>query len=162
MYSKVKSMGHPLHLMLVSFPVGLLTTAVLFDIVHLFTGNAFWSEIAFWMIVAGTISGLIAAIVGTIDWTGIPARTAANRVGIVHGVGNTIVLLVFAGSLFLRWHNPGTPSIMAYVLSFLGAILLSATGWLGGELTGRYGVGIEEGANVNAGSSLSGLPAHVD
>jgi uncharacterized membrane protein len=73
MYSKIKSMGHPVHLMLVNFPIGLLTTSVIFDILHWVKGNGFWSEIAFWMIAAGIISGLLAAVVGTIDWTGIPS-----------------------------------------------------------------------------------------
>lgn len=154
MYTKIKSMGHPLHLMLVNYPLGLLTTAVLFDIIHWFTGNGFWSVLAFWMIVAGIIGGVVAAIVGTIDWTGIPSRTPASRVGIWHGIGNAVVLVAFIGSWLLRLHDPANPSIFAYVLSLLGAALLGGTGWLGGELTGRFGVGIEEGANVNASSVL--------
>jgi len=52
--------------------------------------------------------------------------------------------------------------VIAYVLSFLGAALLGATGWLGGELTLRLGIGVDEGANLNAPSSLSGLPASRD
>lgn len=160
MYSKVKSMGHPMHLMLVNFPLGLLVTAVIFDVVHWITGNGYWSELAFWMIAAGSIGGLVAAVVGTIDWTGIPEGTRARKVGIWHGIGNLVVLVLFAASWLLRLHAPGNPSISAYVLSLLGAALLGATGWLGGELTGRYGVGIDEGANLNAPGTLSELPAH--
>jgi uncharacterized membrane protein len=150
MYSKVKSMGHPLHLMLVNFPLGLWVTAAVFDIVRLVTGNGYWSGVAFWMIAAGSVGGVLAALTGVTDWTGIPKDTRAKQVGIVHGVGNAIVLTLFIVSWLLRLNNPDNPLILAYVLSFLGAALVGLTGWLGGELTGRYGIGIEEDANINA------------
>ena len=76
-------------------------------------------------------------------------------------VGNGIVLAVFLVSWLLRLSAPSNPSVVAYILSFLGAALLGGTGWLGGELTGRFGVGIEEGANVNAPMTFSGLPANA-
>lgn len=159
MYSKIKSMGHPIHPMLVAFPLGLLITSIIFDIIHWITGNGYWSEIAFWMIAVGTISGIMAAIVGTIDWLGIPSGTRAKRVGILHGTGNYIILTLFVVSGLLRLYVPGNPPIAAYVLSFLGASMLGVTGWLGGELTLRMGIGVDEGANLNAPSTLSGLPA---
>jgi len=62
----------------------------------------------------------------------------------------------------LRLYVPGNPPIAAYVLSFLGAAMLGATGWLGGELTLRMGIGVDEGANLNAPSTLSGLPANLE
>jgi uncharacterized membrane protein len=159
MYSKVKSMGHPIHPMLVAFPLGLLITSIIFDIIHWITGNGYWSEIAFWMIAAGTIGGIMAAIAGTIDWIGIPSGTRAKRVGILHGAGNYVILALFVVSGLMRLNAPANPSIAAYVLSFLGAEMLAATGWLGPELTLRMGIGVDEGANLNAPSTLSGLPA---
>ena len=159
MESKVKSMGHPLHPMLVNFPLGLLVTSAVFDIIHWITGNGYWSGIAFWMIAAGVISGLLAAIVGTVDALAIPSGTRAKSVSVWHGAGNSLILVLFAVSWLLRYSVPADPPIIAYVLSFLGAALLGATGWLGGELTLRLGIGVDEGANLNAPSSLSGLPA---
>ena len=159
MESKVKSMGHPLHPMLVNFPLGLLITSAVFDIIHWVTGNGYWSGIALWMIAAGVITGLLAAIVGTIDALAIPSGTRAKSVSFLHGAGNLLILVLFAVSWFLRFGAPGNPPIIAYVLSFLGAALLGVTGWLGGELTMRLGIGVDEGANLNAPSSLSGLPA---
>src|SRR5260370_31810566 len=99
MESKVKSVGDPMHPMLVNSPLGLLVTAAIFDIVHLITGNGYWSEIAFWMIAAGLIGGLIAAAVGIIDWFAIPTVTRAKRVGLWHGGGNIWILAL----LSLRW-----------------------------------------------------------
>ena len=159
MDSKVKSMGHPVHPMLVNFPLGLLVTSAVFDIVHLITGNGYWSGIAFWMIAAGVITGVLAAIVGTIDALAIPSGTRAKSVSLFHGTGNLLILVLFAVSWLLRFSVPGNPPVIAYVLSFLGAALLGVTGWLGGELTLRLGIGVDEGANLNAPSSLSGLPA---
>jgi uncharacterized membrane protein len=82
MESKAKVMGHPVHPILVPFPLGLLTTSVIFDVVHLLTGGARWAEIAFWMIAAGVIGGLLAAFFGLIDWLAIPSGTrGGDRVG---------------------------------------------------------------------------------
>lgn len=159
MESKIKSMGHPVHPMLVNFPLGLLVTSAVFDIIHWVTGNGYWSGLALWMIAAGLITGLMAAIVGTIDALAIPSGTRAKSVSLVHGTGNFLVLVLFVVSWFLRLSAPGNPPIIAYVLSLLGAALLGVTGWLGGELTLRLGIGVDEGANLNAPSSLSGLPA---
>ena len=69
-------------------------------------------------------------------------------------------MVLFAISWILRLNVPGNPPAVAYVLSFLGAALLGVTGWLGGELMLRLGIGVDEGANLNAPSSLSGLPAN--
>src|SRR5919112_608945 len=62
MESKAKMRGHPIHPILVPFPLGLLTTSVIFDVIHLFTGGSRWAEISFWMIAAGVIGGLLVAL----------------------------------------------------------------------------------------------------
>ena len=77
MESKAKVMGHPIHPILVPFPLGLLTTSVVFDVVHLLAGGAKWAEISFWMIAAGVIGGFLAAVFGLIDWLAIPSGTRA-------------------------------------------------------------------------------------
>jgi len=92
MESRAKLLGHPIHQMLIVFPLGLLAMALVFDIIHLATGVGYWSEIAYWMIAAGVISGLVAAPFGLIDWLGIPAGTRAKRIGAWHGSGNLIVV----------------------------------------------------------------------
>src|SRR5688500_8344300 len=159
MHAKARLFGHPIHQMLIVFPLGLLATAVIFDVIHLITGNPRWSDIAFWMIAAGIIGGLAAAPFGTLDWLGIPKGSRAKRIGMLHGGGNLLVVILFAGSWLLRRDNPTAPETLALVLSFAGAGIALFTGWLGGELVDRLGVGVGEGAHVNAPSSLSGHPA---
>lgn len=154
MESRAKLLGHPIHQMLIVFPLGLLAMAVIFDLVMLATGNGYWSEIAYWMIAAGIVTGLVAAPFGLVDWAAIPAGTRAKRIGAVHGLGNVIVLLLFAGSWLLRAPVPDAPGGLALTLSFAAGLLALFTGWLGGELVDRLSVGVDDGANVNAPSSL--------
>jgi uncharacterized membrane protein len=159
MESRAKLFGHPIHPMLIPFPLGLLATSVVFDIIHRLTGNEPWAEVAYWMIVAGIIGGLAAAPFGWIDWFAIPDGTRAKAIGLWHGVGNVFVLVLFAVSWFLRRDAPDQPELLAFVLSLAGVALAAFTGWLGGELVDRLGVGVDRGANLNAPSSLSGQPA---
>jgi uncharacterized membrane protein len=159
MEAKAKLFGHPIHQALIVFPLGVLATAVIFDVIQLITGGAHWAEVSFWMICAGVIAGLVVAPFGLIDWLGIPGGTRAKRVGALHGVGNVIVVLLFALSWIMRRGDPAAPDTLALVLSFAGGGLALVTGWLGGELVNRLGIGVHEGANVNAPSSLSGRPA---
>ena len=154
MESRAKLFGHPIHQMLIVFPLGLLATALLFDVIHLITGNGYWSEIAYWMIAAGVITGLLAAPFGAIDWLAIPAGTRAKRIGALHGSGNVVVVLLYAASWLVRSANPAAPQTLAFVLAFAGGALALVTGWLGGELVDRLGIGVDEGAHVDAPSSL--------
>jgi uncharacterized membrane protein len=160
MESKARLFGHPVHQMLIVFPLGLLTTAIIFDVIHLATGTPLWSIISYWMIAAGIIGGLVAAVFGATDWWGIPSGTRAYRLGLLHGLGNVCVVALFAVSWWLRRPDPGNPSIAAIVLMLLGGALSLVTGWLGGELVDRLGVGVSDGANLDAPSSLSGRPVH--
>ena len=155
MESRTKLFGHPVHPMLVVFPLGLLGTAVVFDAIRMSTGNGYWSEIAFWMMAAGIVTGLVAAPFGTIDWLAIPSGTRAKRIGAIHGLGNVAVVGLFAFSWLLRRDAPAAPEALALVLAFAGAGLALVTGWLGGELVDRLAVGVDEGAHVDAPSSLS-------
>ena len=155
MRAKARLFGHPIHQMLIVFPLGLLGTSLFFDIAHLVNGHPQWGMIAYWMIVAGIISGLVAAPFGLIDWLAIPGGTRAKRIGLLHGGGNVVVLLLFIVSCLLRRDAPGSPETAAIVLSGLAVLLALVTGWLGGELVDRLGVGVDEGANVDAPSSLS-------
>ncbi len=159
MESRAKLFGHPIHPMLIPFPLGLLATSLVFDILHVLTGNEPWAEVAYWMIVAGIIGGLAAAPFGWIDWFAIPAGTRAKGIGLWHGVGNVVVLVLFVVSWFLRRDAPDEPGIPAFVLSLTGVALAVVTGWLGGELVDRLGVGVDRGANLDAPSSLSDRPA---
>jgi uncharacterized membrane protein len=142
--------------MLIVFPLGLLATSFFFDLIALFTHNSELETAAFWMIIAGIVGGLVAAVFGLIDWLGIPSGTRAKAIGLGHGLSNVLMVALFAASWLLRSGAPGDPGVLPIVLSFVGVGLVSLGGFLGGELVFRMGVGVEEGANVNASGSSSG------
>jgi uncharacterized membrane protein len=159
MESRLKFAGHPVHPMLIVFPLGLLATAVIFDIIYLVSGNPQWTIAAYYMIGAGIIGGLAAAVFGWLDWVAIPSGTRAKRIGLWHGVGNVVVVALFILSWVLRRENPAMPPTGAIVAGLTGAVLALITGWLGGELVDRLAVGVDDGAHLDSPSSLSELPA---
>ena len=161
MDSRAKLLGHPIHQMLIVFPLGLLGGAIIFDIIHLARGGA-WSLLAWYMIGLGVITGLLAAVFGLIDWTAIPSGTRAKSVGVWHAIGNVVVLLLFAASWYLRRREVASPTTLAYVLSFVGFALSGVTAWLGGELVDRLGVGVHDGANLDAPSSIGSPSIRAD
>src|SRR5918997_1323860 len=160
MESRAKALGHPIHQMLIPFPFGLLATAVIFDVIYLIWAAPAMATVSYWMIAAGVVGGFVAAPFGLIDWFAIPRGTRAKSVGLVHGLGNVVVLLLFIASCWLRYDTPEgparyLPSTLALALSFAGGGLSLVTGWLGGELVERLGMAVHDGAPLAAPSSLS-------
>ena len=154
MEARAKLLGHPVHQMLVPLPFGLLARGVVFDVLSLAFHSATWSVVAYWLIAAGVITALLAAPFGFVDWLGIPSRTRAKRIGAIHGIGNLFVIVLFALSWSMRGVGSGYSNTYAVVLSFIGGAVALFTGWLGGELVDRLGVGVDSGANVNAPNSI--------
>jgi len=155
MESRTRLFGHPVHQMLVVFPLGLLGGSVAFDILYRVLGNDVMALVADYLIAGGLITGALAAPFGTIDWLAIPAGTRAKSVGALHATGNVVVLALFAASWWMRREAPTAPELAAQGLSFAGAALSLVTAWLGGELVDRLGVGISDGAHLDATSSLA-------
>src|ERR671924_1071419 len=106
MESRVKLFGHPVHPMLIVYPLGLLSMAVIFDILYLIFGNRLLPTASYYMIAAGILGGLLAAIFGFIDWLALPNNTRAKNIGLWHGIGNFVIVVMFALSWLLRMDNP--------------------------------------------------------
>lgn len=156
MESKVKLFGHPIHPMLIVFPAGSFTAAVIFDILYLIFHTPAFAAVSFYIIALGVIGGLLAAVFGFIDWSALPANSRARAIGLWHGVGNFVIVVLFAASWLLRRGSANfVPGSFAMLLSFAGIVLALVTLWIGGELVYRLGVAVDPGANVNAPSSLS-------
>ena len=155
MESRVKLLGHPVHPMLIVFPLGLLSTAVIFDILYVVTANVEFATVAFWAIAAGIIGGLAAAVFGAIDWLALPRDTRARSIGLLHGGGNVVIVVLFLVSWLQRLGDPTyLPSVVPMVLGLIGAGLALITAWLGGELVYRLRVAVDDDAHLNATSSL--------
>jgi len=146
--------------MLIVFPLGLLATAVIFDILYLIFGNRLLPTASYYMIAAGVLGGLLAAIFGFIDWLALPNGSRAKNIGLWHGLGNVLVTGLFAVSWLVRGNNVDfLPDGLALILSFAATALALVTAWIGGELVYRLGVGVDPGANVNAPNSITEVSA---
>jgi uncharacterized membrane protein len=156
MESRVKLFGHPIHPMLIVFPAGSFIAAVIFDILYLIFGNPVFPAVSFYIIALGVIGGLLAAVFGFIDWSALPGNSRARSIGLWHGLGNFVIVVLFAVSWLLRRGTVNfVPGSFALILSFAGIVLALITLWIGGELVYRLGVAVDPGANVNAPSSLT-------
>jgi uncharacterized membrane protein len=152
-HTRARFLGHPVNQMRVVFPLGLLATAVVFDVIHLVGGSQVMAAMSYWMIAAGLVGGVVAAPFDPVDWLGIPKGTRARRIGAMHRLGNVLVLLLFGLSFVLR-DRSYAPEIGQAVWAFAGAAIALVAAWLGGELVDRLSVGGDEDAGVNAPSSL--------
>ena len=160
MESRAKLLGHPIHAMLIVVPLGLFIGAIVFDAMYLWRGSPAFATVAYWNIAAGIVGGLLAAVFGAIDWFAIPAGTRAKRIGLLHGGSNLIVVLFFALVWLMRGDTPDTaPTTNLFLLEVVALALGSVAGWLDGELVDRLGVGVDDGAHLDAPSSLSARPA---
>lgn len=155
MRSRARFAGHAVHPMLIVLPLGLFVTAVVFDALFLITGSGNFAVSGAYTTVAGVVGGLLAGLFGWVDWFAVPARTRAKRIGLVHGVGNVVVLAFFAVSWLLRLdRDTWEPGAASFVLALAGLVLAGVAGWLGGELVERLGVGVDDDAGLDADSSL--------
>lgn len=162
MEARAKLLGHPIHQMLIPIPLGLFTVAILVDLVSLFADVGVLMQVSFWNLAIGVIGAVIAAVFGALDWTRIPRGTRARSIGTLHGVGNVVVAALLGIAVWIRAGQPGRGlTAGALALEIAGLVLLLVTGWLGGELVDRLGVGVDPGAHLDAPSSLSGLPAQA-
>ncbi|MGB2568838.1 DUF2231 domain-containing protein [Micromonospora citrea] len=155
MESRLKVLGHPVHPMLVMFPVALLVTGTLFDVVDTVGGPDFLGEVAYWNITIGLVGGLLAAAAGTFDLLAIPAGTRAKRVALTHAAANVAVVLLFAAVWVVRLNAESRAAGGALIaIEVVGLALLGVSAWLGGELVDRLGVGVDPDAGLDAPSSL--------
>ncbi|MFI6261718.1 DUF2231 domain-containing protein [Micromonospora sp. NPDC051006] len=155
MESRLKVLGHPVHPMLVMFPVALLATAVLFDVIDTVGGPDVLGEVAYWNIAVGLVGGLLAAVAGTFDLLAIPTGTRAKRVALTHAAANLAVILLFAAVWAVRLNADSQAAGGALIaIEVVALAILGVSAWLGGELVDRLGVGVDAEAGLDAPSSL--------
>jgi uncharacterized membrane protein len=151
MESRAQFAGHPIHQMLVAFPIGAFGMAVSSDALRSGRRRRGHELVAARAIDFGLITAALAAPFGLVDWLSIPAGTRAKRVGLWHALGNVALLGLFAGSRRLRARrDPRAPW-----LAGAGMLLGGVTAWLGGELINRHGVGVADAMGLQEPSSLA-------
>jgi uncharacterized membrane protein len=158
LYSKVRVAGHPVHPMLVAFPVAFYTATVISFAVYAGSSDLFWWRMGLLLNAAGVLGAVIAAIPGFIDWaTGIPKGSPAKATGRTHMLLNLGALALFTINLLLqtdRWMDlvqtarEGGPITspdagLALVLTGLGFLLTGAAGFFGWKLVQTHHVGVD-------------------
>jgi uncharacterized membrane protein len=136
--SRAAIAGHPLHPMLVAFPIAFLVGALASDLAFWSSGDLFWARASLWLLGAGLVMGSLAAIAGLVDFLSIRAARV-GAVGWVHFIGNAAAMLLALWNLLQRV-NGGPTAILpgGVILSALVVVIFLVTGWLGGELVFRY------------------------
>jgi uncharacterized membrane protein len=140
--STVAIAGHPLHPLIVTFPIAFLTGAAGADIGYWLTDDRFWARAAIWLIGAGFVAGLVAALTGMLDFLRID-RVKKHRAGWRHMFGNVTALVLTLVNWVLRWDNvEGAIVPTGLVISIVVAALLGITGWYGAELIYRHKIAV--------------------
>jgi uncharacterized membrane protein len=138
--------GHPLHAMLSDFPLALLGSSVLWDLVGLWRGEDVWWTMSFWTIALGLMAAMLAAVAGGIDYAAIPEKHPATGTALRHMLLMLTGVCPFVASILVRrgaLHPIGSSSIIVTALDVLGFALLSAGGWFGGHLVFHYRIGTD-------------------
>ena len=157
-YSKVRIAGHPVHPMLIAFPVTFYTATLLGFAAYAATIDLFWWRLGLWSNAAGVLTALIAAIPGFIDWAaGIPKGHPAKATGRVHMLFNVVALVLFTINLIVqtdKWVDLARTALMtgdirppnptaALLLSGFGVLCTLAAGFFGWKLVQTHHVGVE-------------------
>jgi uncharacterized membrane protein len=142
--STASIMGHPIHPMLVPFPIAFLVATLATDLVFWGTGDAFWARASEWLVGAGVAMGGLAAVFGLIDFLTID-RARVGHTGWVHFLGNLAAVVLSLLSLLLRIGDSAAAVLPGgLILSFVVVGILLVTGWMGGELAYRFKIGVIE------------------
>lgn len=152
MASPASFKGHPIHPMLIPFPIALWVFSLVADVIYLWRGNPVWRDwVAFYSLLAGIIGAIAAAVPGFIDWLSLTDR-AVVKIANWHARLNVIALIVFAISFYLRTTSGANLVNGSYtipvVLSVLGVVLITISGWLGGEMVFKHGVAVSSGSST--------------
>jgi uncharacterized membrane protein len=178
MYSKVRIAKHPLHPMLVAFPITFYTATLLSFAAYATTTDLFWWRLALWSNALGVLTAVIAAIPGFIDWaSGIPRGTPAKATGRIHMLLNVSALALFTINFIVqsnRWIElvrtaqttgriDSPDPALALVLSGLGFLITLAAGAFGWKLVQTHHVGVdltEEQQRIDASLQAHGAHRH--
>jgi uncharacterized membrane protein len=148
-HSTAKVAGHPLHPMIIPFPIAFFVSALVTDIVYLQTGRPGFADASAWLLGAGIAMALLAAILGFTDFLG-DRRIRNLSYAWMHMVGNLVVVILEAINLFIRSTGGAEAAIAptGVTLSAIVTALLLFTGWMGWEMVYRHHVGVADLAEV--------------
>jgi uncharacterized membrane protein len=132
---------HPIHPILVSFPIGLWVFSLASDLIALAQGDSsVWKDVALYTLIGGIAGALLAAVPGFVDWFSL-ATPRVRRLGTIHMALNLALVALYTVNAWLRLGSTST-DLVPVALSVLGVVLLGISGWLGGEMVYVHRVGV--------------------
>jgi uncharacterized membrane protein len=155
--------GHPFHPFLVTIPIGAWVCSLLFDLASRLNsgGSRALTDASYWLIWIGIVGAVVAALFGLMDLMTIPARSLAKRTALAHMTLNlTVVVLYVVNALWRHGVHDAASKVRGWqiVLSVVALAILTASGWLGGRLTYRYGVRVADETTQAEGFVGTGRP----
>ena len=136
--------GHPLHPMLVEFPIAFFVATFVSDLIFWQTGNFFWATASLWLLGAGLVMAALAAAAGLIDFLGEPKIRALNDAW-WHAGGNVLAVLIQLGNWYLRYQSGEAAVVPTGLLLSLAVVcILLFTGWKGWKLVYLHRVGVSD------------------
>jgi uncharacterized membrane protein len=146
-HSTVAVAGHPLHPMLVPFPIVCFVLTLVFDIAYARTAQMQWANFSAWLLVIGLILAALAALAGVIDFFG-DRRIRALPAVWIHGIGNAIAVILSIWNAFVHSRDAYTSVVpTGLTLSVIVVLILLVTGWMGWEMVYRHRVGVRAEAD---------------
>src|SRR5262245_15578966 len=147
MASRASIYRHPIHPMIIVFPIGLWVFSFVCDLVALKRpeNSVFWNDMAFYTMAGGVVGAIAAAIPGFIDYLGLH-EPRVKRIATTHLVLNLVVIILYVFNLGFRLNQPVEPRISAVLISAIAIVLLAISGWLGGSMVYVHGVAVERGS----------------
>jgi uncharacterized membrane protein len=141
--STAKLGTHPLHPMLIPFPVAFLVGAFVTDLAFIGTGDGFWARASMWLIGAGVVMALLAAVAGFTDFFSEPRIRALNDAW-YHMIGNLTAVVIAFVNVLLRYAHGAEGAIKPWgvILSLLIVAILLFTGWKGWEMVSSHHVAV--------------------
>jgi uncharacterized membrane protein len=146
MYSKVKIAGHPVHPMLVAYPVAFYTATLVCYIVFSSNQDPFWFKVAVVANIAGVVMAAVAAVPGFVDWLFIPKDSRAKKTGLFHMLANVVALVCFGIVAFTesqKWDDMNPALGLAIPLTAIGFALTLVAGFMGWTLVQKHHVGVD-------------------
>jgi uncharacterized membrane protein/nitrite reductase/ring-hydroxylating ferredoxin subunit len=142
MRSRALIKSHPIHPILIAFPIAFFVGTLIFDILGIIYNNDIFYAVSFYMQIAGIIGGLLAAIPGAIDYfKTVPPNSSAKKRATKHALLNITIIVLFLAAWLLKGDDVNPYIIL--ILEIIAIILLGIAGWLGGTLVYRNQIGVD-------------------
>ena len=138
--------GHPIHPMLIPFPIVCFIGTFVTDVVYLRNGEPGWATASHWLLIVGLVMAALAAVTGLTDFLGDKRIQGADAVK--HMLANVTAVVLELVNLVLRLNNPDFIASTGVYISGVVVLILIYSGWKGGDLVFRHGIGVRDMPNL--------------